>query len=293
MEDNNDEGLAARFISLIDQNKNINHSKILKKLFQKLNELYTEHLNKVSIFKDDKMLYKVRNVYVNFMNFKILKQIKLEIKNKIAQFQEDLQQIFTNLNELKNKIFEKVNDLLSFVEKLPSIIYKLQTYVNNENNIFFEKENFILDYSYAKLKAHIGNYIRTIKFNKEIDTNIIVATNYLEMIRYFFKYFYPDRFNSKIIANTGLRNMILTKINSNKDGQRYHINDTLLVISPQNQINLEEIILTQMNNYKTATGFYQVIANKFGKCKFSLYDNNMYLTGRFIHFAERRGNFFQ
>jgi hypothetical protein len=277
------------FLCSIDQTPELTDSKILKNLLQKLNTSYTQHLNKVSIYKDDKMLYKVRNVYINFLNFKILKQIKLELKEKIKSFFDSLKILFDNLTDLKDNIINKIKNLFSLIEKLPSIIYKFQSFINNENNLLFEMENFVLDYSFSKVKTYISSYMKIYKFNKEIEINGLIAKNKLEMMRSFFKYFYPERFNTKIINNVNLKNIIMTKLNTNKEGVRYAVLDDILVISPQIQVNLDDVILTQVNHYKTTLSFYELITDKFAKCKFSLYDNDIHMTGRFIHFAERKG----
>jgi hypothetical protein len=288
MDDNSTNSQASKFIELIDQNKSLTSSKILKKLFQKLNNLYTQQLNKVSIFKEDKLIYKVRNVYVTFMNYKILKEIKRDISEKIRAFQGSLKNLFDSLVDIKNRVISRLKILFSIMEKLPSIIYKFQSYINNENNLIFEKENFILDYSYSKLKTYMSSYIKILKHNKEIEIGYYIANNRLEMTRSFFKYFYPERFNSKIVNNIGLRNLIKSKLNS--DGDKVNILDHMLLITPQNQINLDDVVLSQVNRYTGSFGFFQAISGKYGKSKISLYDNEIYLTGRFIHFAERRGN---
>jgi hypothetical protein len=261
-------------ISKIFLETKLEKSKVIKKFLILINDLYKNQL--ISVLEQES-IFKNRKIYTNFLNYKILKQIKNELKNKILICFEKIKLRYDSAKKTSYSIIDRINTIGDFLKK-----EDILNFIKNfSSETAIQKETYIINYATNKIKTSLSIYVEAFRYNKTIEIRRQKANNCLEMIKTFFKYFFK-KVNQKIVSNNALKKII------NKNDE--NILDNILLITPDIEVDIVGLNLKNKECHSTSLDLYQKVISVYSQNKVIICDKEI-LMDKFIHFLDRKGIF--
>jgi hypothetical protein len=267
-----DENKGKAFLDNVDKSITFENFMIL------ISNLYKSELRKISILEEESILYKKRKIYANFSNYKILKLIKNELKNKIFYHFEKMKMFYSDEKDATFDLKERFYKIGIFLKFIKPQFDNMINSITDHSNFSKLKIVYITNYATNKIKNSLSNYSETFQHNSTIEIKKLKALNCLEMIKTFSKYFIK-KVNQKIVTSS-----ILKKVINNDET----ILDNILIITPENEVDIDGI---KVNNKLPSTGainlFYSLVSS-YSQIKIIQSDKEI-IIDKFIHFLDRRG----